>query len=157
MIIRPATDADHPVVVSVVDQWWGRPMAAMLPRLFFTHFADTSSIAEEHKHSLAGFLAGFISQTAPETAYIHFVGVAPQHRRIGLASTLYERFFAEVSHRGCSEVRSLTGPGNTTSIAFHKAMGFDIMPGESAESGISVHRDYDGPGQDRVLFARTLA
>ena len=33
---------------------------------------------------LAGFVCGFLSQTEPHEAYIHFVGVAPERRGEGL-------------------------------------------------------------------------
>ena len=78
--IRHLSPADYPLVISVIDQWWGgRSMAGMLPRLFFEHFTDTS-FAAERDGTLAGFLVGFISQSRPGEAYIHFVGVAPAER-----------------------------------------------------------------------------
>ena len=43
MEIRQLRADDHQQIISVVDDWWGgRPMARMLPRLFFLHFQDTS-------------------------------------------------------------------------------------------------------------------
>ena len=82
--IRQLSPADYPLVISVIDQWWGgRPMAGKLPRLFFEHFTDTS-FAAERGGRLAGFLAGFISQSRPGEAYIHFVGVDPAERGGGL-------------------------------------------------------------------------
>ena len=51
-------------------------MAAMLPKLFFVHFRDTSFVAEDDGGS-PGFLCGFRSQTFDDEAYIHFVGVDP--------------------------------------------------------------------------------
>ncbi len=72
--IRQLSTADYPFVISVIDQWWGgRQMADKLPRLFFEHFTDTS-FAAERDGKLAGFLAGFISQSRPGEAYIHFDG-----------------------------------------------------------------------------------
>jgi hypothetical protein len=44
---RRPVEADHPAVVSVVDQWWGgRRIHDLLPRLWFQHFTGTSWIAE---------------------------------------------------------------------------------------------------------------
>ena len=38
--IRPLRPSDHAPLIAVIDEWWGgRPMAQMLPRLFFDHFA----------------------------------------------------------------------------------------------------------------------
>ena len=48
MVVRHAEPADYGRVIAIVDDWWGgRPMAAMLPKLFFVHFRDTSFVAEE--------------------------------------------------------------------------------------------------------------
>jgi ribosomal protein S18 acetylase RimI-like enzyme len=118
----------------------------MLPRLFFTHFRDTSFVAEEDGE-LAGFLCGFLSQTHPEQAYCHFVGVSPAHRKTGLASELYERLFAVARAAGRTSVHCVTSPKNTSSIAFHTQIGFEI----EAE----VER-YDGSGESRVLLAKSL-
>ena len=63
MEIRHAEPGDYARVIAVVDEWWGgRELAAMLPKLFFIHFRDTSFVAEEDG-GLAGFLCGFRSQT----------------------------------------------------------------------------------------------
>ena len=62
---------------------------------------------------LAGFLCGFLSQTYPEQAYVHFVGVSPEHRGAGLARELYERFFAAAREAGRTSVHCVTSPKNT--------------------------------------------
>jgi GNAT superfamily N-acetyltransferase len=103
--IRHLSPDDYPLVISVIDQWWGgRPMAGTLPRLFFEHLTGTS-FAAERDGSLAGFLAGFISQSRPGEAYIHFVGVDPAERGGGLGRLLYQAFFRAAQARGCTLVR----------------------------------------------------
>lgn len=75
MNIRSVRESDYKVIISVIDSWWGgRQMADMLPSLFFRHFQDTSFVAEED-NKLIGFLTGFISQSYPGEAYIHFIGI----------------------------------------------------------------------------------
>ena len=59
-------------------------MAPMLPKLFFIHFEGTSFVAEDEEGELRGFVCGFLSQTAADEAYIHFVGVEPGARGDGL-------------------------------------------------------------------------
>jgi ribosomal protein S18 acetylase RimI-like enzyme len=146
MLIRHAEAADYARVNGVIDEWWeGREMAAMLPKLFFVHFRDTSFVAEDDG-ALAGFLCGFCSQTYDEEAYIHFVGVSPEYRTAGLGRTLYERFFAAIVPR--TTVRCVTGTVNEGSIAFHKAMGFEVD---------RIDENYDGQGQARVLFVKRLS
>ncbi len=146
--IRHAQSSDYGRVIGRVNAWWGgRDMAPMLPKLFFLHFEGTSFVAERDDGQLAGFLVGFVSQTDPEEAYIHFVGVAPEERGTGLGRELYERFFAVVREHGCAVVRCVTSPANEDSVAFHAAMGFAVD---------RVVEDYDGPGEDRVLLVRPL-
>ena len=123
-------------------------MAPVLPQLFFLHFEGTSFVAEDEDGDLAGFLVGFLSQTSPDEAYIHFVGVSPERRGEGIGGALYERFFDEVRSHGRSVVRCVTSPANEESVAFHDALGFEVD---------RVAEDYDGPGEDRVLLVKTIA
>jgi ribosomal protein S18 acetylase RimI-like enzyme len=146
--IRPAEPGDYDRVIRVVDEWWGgRQMAEMLPRLFFEHFSDTCFVAEDEAGGLAGFIVGILSQSKSGEAYVHFVGVAPEHRRAGLAKRLYEQFFeaARAAHRDV--VHAVTSPVNAVSIAAHKAMGFEVVRGPGA---------YDGEGRDRVVFEKRI-
>jgi ribosomal protein S18 acetylase RimI-like enzyme len=145
--IRHAEPDDYGRVIGVVDDWWGgRAMAAMLPKLFFVHFRDTSFVAEEDGGQLAGFLCGFRSQTFDDEAYIHFVGVDPAHRGAGVGRLLYERFFAAARPR--TVVRAVTSPLNERSVAFHEALGFQVERVDDA---------YDGAGEARVLLVKHLA
>jgi GNAT superfamily N-acetyltransferase/alpha/beta superfamily hydrolase len=145
--IRPPIETDHARVLAVLSDWWGgRDLSALLPRLYFQHFNDTSFVVEQDG-ALVAFLIGFLSQCEPGTAYVHFVGVHPAHRRGGLARALYERFFQLARARGAREVHLITAPVNSGSIAFHTRMGF--------EAGEPV-RDYDGVGGDRIKFKKAI-
>jgi ribosomal protein S18 acetylase RimI-like enzyme len=145
-VIRHAEPSDYARVIEVVDEWWGgRSMAPMLPKLFFVHFRDTSFVAEDDG-ALAGFLCGFRSQTFDDEAYVHFMGVSPAARGSGLGRALYERFFEAVRPR--TIVRAVTSPVNERSVAFHRAIGFEVE---------RVDEDYDGRGEARVLLVRHLA
>jgi N-acetylglutamate synthase-like GNAT family acetyltransferase len=155
-ILRQAEVKDYDPIIQVIDDWWGgRPMAGMLHRLFFEHFQPTSFVIEQDAE-IVGFLVGFRSQTVPTQAYIHFVGVHPAMRGQGMGRRLYEHFFEAVRKMGCSEVRAITSPVNTGSIAFHTRMGFAILPGDAQINGVAVTTNYDGRGSDRVLFRRDL-
>jgi GNAT superfamily N-acetyltransferase len=154
--IRNLTVADHERVTAVVDEWWGgRPMRSLLPRLFFEHFSPTSFAVGE-ANELQAFLIGFVSQSNRSIAYIHFVGVSPSSRTRGLGRRLYEHFFEVVRALGCSEVRCITSPVNTGSIAFHRTMGFVLLPGSGEAGGLPVSLDHDGVGQDRVQFQKAI-
>ena len=155
-IIRHAEPSDYRNIINVVNVWWGgREMATMLPKLFLTHFRNTSFVAE-YQGEIVGFVIGFVSQTFPSEAYIHFVGVHPEFRKSGLGRTLYERFFSASESHGCSKLRCVTSPVNKLSIAFHLAMGFTMENTGTYMAGIPFAKGYDGEGEDRVLFSRSL-
>ncbi len=148
LAIRHAQPSDYGRVIQHVNAWWGgRDMAPMLPKLFFLHFEGTSFVAEREDGTIAGFLIGFLSQTDESEAYVHFVGIAPEFRGSGLGRQLYERFFEVARGHGRTVARCVTSPANLDSVAFHEALGF---------TADRVATDYDGPGEDRVLFVKHL-
>lgn len=156
--IRHAEPSDYQPIITVVNDWWGgRRMSDMLPKLFFVHFQLTSFVAEQDG-KIVGFVTGFVSQTFPDEAYIHFVGIDPKHRKSGIARALYEKFFTTVLNLGCHTVRCVTSPVNKDSIAFHRSLGFSVESNDSKKTidGISVFESYDGEGEDRILFYKTL-
>jgi ribosomal protein S18 acetylase RimI-like enzyme len=143
---RTAVPADFDAIIAVVDDWWGRPIANALPRLFLDHFFATSSIVETPTE-MAAFLIAFLSPSRPDDAYIHFVGVHPDHRASGLARELYERFFEASARDGRVRVTAITAPTNAASIAFHERMGFSVRGPISG---------YNRPGTAHVVFERRI-
>ncbi|MGI5288423.1 N-acetyltransferase family protein [Nonomuraea polychroma] len=144
--LRPATAADYDAMAAVVDEWWGRPILSSLPRLFLDHFHRTSLVAEGPE-GMAGFLVGFLSPSAEDEAYIHFVGVSPAARGEGLARAMYERFFALARAHDRHVVKAITSTVNEASIAFHRRMGFTVS---------DAVPDYNGPGTRLVTFSRAI-
>ncbi|MFC4112255.1 GNAT family N-acetyltransferase [Nonomuraea zeae] len=145
-VLRSAVPSDYDAIAAVIDDWWGRPILGALPRLFLDHFHRTSLIAESPA-GMAGFLIGFMSPSAADEAYIHFVGVDPGARASGVARAMYERFFDLARGNGRHVVKAITAPVNTVSQDFHRRMGFTVsepVPG------------YNGPGTSLVTFARAL-
>ena len=158
--VRATVPADYDRIVAVADEWWGRPVRQILPRLFLDHFHATSLVAERTGEGgdawdgepvgdavLSGFVVGFFSPSAADVAYIHFTGVHPEFRGRGLARVLYQRFFALAAADGRRVARAITSPGNSGSIAFHAAMGFTVT---------GPVPDYDGPGDLKMVFERRL-
>jgi predicted GNAT superfamily acetyltransferase len=144
--LRTAKPTDYDRIIAVVDDWWGRPLRHLLPRMFLDHFHATSFVAERDGE-LAGFLIGLLSPSVRDAAYIHFVAVDPRSRGTGLGRQLYERFFGLAAADGRRVVRAITSPANSGSIAFHTAMGFTVT---------GPVDDYDGPGSPKMLFERRL-
>ncbi len=145
-------------MLAAVDTWWGGlkgergtlERTLLLPRLYFQHFTTTSFVVErdDGRGELAAFLVGFLSQTDPESAYVHFAGVDPRLHGQGVGRALYDSFFALVRSHGRRYVHCVTSPQNTASQSFHARLGFTVS---------AVRPDYDGPGFDRVTFSIDLA
>jgi GNAT superfamily N-acetyltransferase len=156
MIIRSVKSSDYYIISPLLNDWWGgRQMADMLPKLFFEYFRDTSFIAEKDGQ-IIGFIIGFLSQSKTDEAYIHFVGVHPEYRKQKIGKQLYNEFFGTVKQKGACVVRCVTSPVNKVSIDYHTKMEFDIETGDKIVAGVTVHTNYDGPNQDRVLFKKHL-
>ena len=156
MNIRNVRAEDYQPIIRVVNDWWGgRQMTDMLPKLFFVHFCETSFLAEVDD-DVVGFVIGFLSQTNPQEAYIHFTGVHPEFRKRGVGRALYGRFCETVQQFNRSQVRCVTSIFNKSSIAYHASMGFQPQSGDSDDQGVSYYRDYDGPGAHRVVFVKQL-
>lgn len=151
--IRNIIPQDYNIIKIHLNEWWdGRQISHLLPKLFFDHFSNTSFIIEEGQ-IVTGFIIGFLSQDHPHKAYVHFVGVNPTSRKNGIGKSLYQHFFNIVQRQGIKEVECITSPANKTSICFHQKIGFSIKNGDKTnEEGVSFFLDYDGQGDDRVLF-----
>jgi ribosomal protein S18 acetylase RimI-like enzyme len=146
-VLAEARPGDYDEIIAVVDDWWGRPVAGSLPRLFLDHFHRTSLVARDSGGGLAGFLVGVLSPSRAGRAYIHFVGVSPDARGTGLGRRLYQEFFALAREAGCVGAGAITAPVNAASIAFHRSMGFTVT---------GPVEDYDGPGRHMMVFDRVL-
>jgi L-amino acid N-acyltransferase YncA len=84
------------------------------------------------------------------------MGVHPDFRKKGIGRGLYEQFFKTVQTLSCTRVKCVTSPFNKSSIAYHLSMGFEAEPSEIQKDGIPYHLEYDGIGEDRVLFVKHL-
>ena len=157
--LRRPTEADYPAISSVIDDWWGgRQLDHLLPRLWLQHFTGTSWLAESEDGRLAGFLIGFLSPDKLDVAYCHLVATNPNLRRRGLGQALYERFFEDARAGGRSVVMAITWPANHASIAFHRALGFEVQAGPGTQNlyGTPATADYDFEREDRAVLARTI-
>ncbi len=156
IMIRKAKPSDHPNVIAALQNWWGgRDLTAMLPKLFLNHFNDTSFMIEK-KGQMIGFLIGFMSPALENEAYVHFMGIHPDFRNKGLGKTIYERFFELCRRQNRTIVRACTSPLNKGSVAFHRKIGFRVESGDDQVDGLPVTRDYNRPGDHKVMFTKQI-
>lgn len=152
MLIRGITKADFDQVASVLDRWWGGPSREQAHPIFFYELGKFALIAEDRiggsteAGPLIGFLLGLVSEGPESTAYVHLVGIHPDHRRRGVGKRLYEVFVERAARAGAQRVKAITNVGNEGSIEFHRALGF----------AVENDPDYAGPGRARVVFTRPI-
>ncbi len=145
MQIRSLTKEDFDHIVTVADRWWGGPAGERLHPVFYYELGEHALVAEEHER-LVGFLLGFVAPTRPPVAYVHMVGIHPEHRRRGVGARLYRCFGERCRAAGARQIKAVSFVGNEAAMRFHEALGFEAR----------VADDYAGPGRDRLVFTRTL-
>lgn len=145
MIIRGITKADFDYIVRVLDRWWGGPSGERAHPVFFYELGEKALIAEEDGE-VVGFLLGFLAPTSPPTAYVHLVGINPDHRRKGVGKELYAQFIERAKRADARRIKAITTVGNEGSVRFHEALGFTA----------DEDADYAGPGRSRVVFTKDL-
>jgi GNAT superfamily N-acetyltransferase len=159
MHFRRPTEADYPAIVRAIDDWWGgRRVDAQLPRLWLQHFTGTSWLAETEDGRLAGWLIGFLSPDRADVSYCRLIATHPSLRRRGLGRALYERLFEDARAAGRSWVHAVAWPGNWASIAFHRALAFEVKTGPGSQNlyGTPSQPAYDFDREDRTILVRAL-
>ncbi len=144
--IERATIEDLQTIVASLSDFWGERDTAGLHQALYVHeFGETALVLRDgHGHQIA-YLLGFV--TPARVGYIHVVAVREGHRGRGLARALYEEFESLARARGATALKAITSPGNSSSHAFHRALGFSA----SELAGYSVS------GEPRTVFRRLLA
>lgn len=146
LVDRHLVAADFAAAREVADEWFGHPVGLTMHRLFFDQLGHSGVWLGTAEGVMVGMLLGLRSESEPDLAYIHFHMVDPAFRGQGLGRRLYEVFGRRMHENGCGRVRALASPARRGSVRFHEALGFegDQVP------------NYLGPGQDRIIFERSL-
>jgi GNAT superfamily N-acetyltransferase len=155
--LRRPVESDHPRIARLVDEWFaGRRVRHLVGRAWFRHFTGTSWLAEDASGAPAGFLIGYVSPARPEEAVLHLVAVDPNHRRTGVGRSLAEAFLADAAAHGTVRVIAAAWPGEPIPVAFFRALDFRPYDGPGSQKlyGMPALPDYDGEGEDRILFER---
>jgi GNAT superfamily N-acetyltransferase len=152
---RTAEPADAIAVSKALDDWWEQRLDHCVGPQLFEHLGDTTLLVED-EGELVAFLVGWLSQRFPDAAYVHFMGVRGDHRRLGLGLELYHRYATLARERGRTRIMAETGAFNARSIAFHRSIGFTLEPGDELVDGVPVHHDRIGIGGDYVVLSMDL-
>lgn len=141
MDIAGMTPDDYVAIVEDLAIYWGGNRTRHLHHpMFAREFADSAFVAREAQ-TIVGYLMGFRAQVEP-VGYVHLVAVRQNRRGVGIARQLYGRFAASVVDHDVTGLRAITTEANTTSIDFHRSLGF--VP--------RLVSDYSGRHQDRIVM-----
>lgn len=168
--LRHPTEDDQPRVAAVVDWWFGgQHVRHLVVRAWFRHFGSTSWIAtgrgagDDHAGDApdqvaVGFLVGYRSQDHPAEAVLHLLAVDPNLRRRGIGRALVDAFVGDAAAAGATTAVAVAWPGEPIATAFFRAAGFepDDGPGSRNLFGAPGFPDYEGDGEDRIVFVRRL-
>ncbi len=139
-------------------RWWELPEATALepvlfgadawsPELFWSELAQHETrhyVASWDGQTMTGY-AG-LSATAGE-AWVQTIGVAPGHRRRGLATDLLRELTTEARRRGASTIWLEVGAGNTAAQALYARHGY---------ATVGRRRGYYGATGEDALIMRAL-
>jgi ribosomal protein S18 acetylase RimI-like enzyme len=119
------------------------PEQAAEAAALFDHSLDLRAtqlfLADERHHLLIGYLgdrpAGFVTavellhpdKPQPEM-FLYELGVAPRHRRLGVATALMQRLIEVCHARGCGELFVLTDDENVPGNATYRRAGGTPTP-----------------------------
>lgn len=157
--LRHPDEADHPAIAAVIEEWFGgQRIRHLAGRSWFRHTGSTSWLAEEDTGRPIGILLGYRSQDHPDEAVLHLVAVDPNRRRQGIGRALVDAFVREASERGVETIVALAWPGEPPAPSFFRALGFraDDGPGSKNIHGTPAFADHEAPGDDRIVFRRSL-
>jgi GNAT superfamily N-acetyltransferase len=142
--IERATVTDLRRVLADHGRYWGeRDLRALHLSALVQEFGDTCLVARS-ADGIRGYLFGFV--TPGSLGYVHLIATRDDARGSGLGRRLYAAFISAARAAGADRLKAITSTTNAGSIAFHRSLGFDA----------EIVEDYDGPGQARVVFTRTL-
>jgi len=142
--ITPAHITDLHEVLAAHPRYWGdRDLRALHLRALVQEFPDTCLVARA-EDGIRGYVIGFVTPNG--TGYVHLIAVRDDTKGTGLGRSLYEAFSEAARRQGAVRLKAITSTGNTGSVAFHGALGFEA----------SVVDDYNGAGEPMVVFTRDL-
>lgn len=148
MVIRPITMEDYRYILNYAEGWWGNTgqLRFFLKKDYLYGSRRINLVAEEGE-KIIGFLFGQVSQDedGEKEGIIFLVCVHPAYRKQHIATYLYEQFALEVRQRGGRKLKAVTYKGNTSSLSFHKKLGFELQ----FENNTKVV-----PGYERVKMVR---
>jgi len=133
--IRPGRPADLPGVARIEQASFGDPWSAttLLGEL------EPSNLRLPLVAVIGGEIAGYLlAWRSADQLHILNLAVAPERRRLGIASRLLAAALAAAERCGLVEITLEVRPGNDAALALYRSFGFaraGVRPGYYADTG----------------------
>jgi [ribosomal protein S18]-alanine N-acetyltransferase len=145
VVLRPATDADLPGILSIERIAFSDPWTADAFRSMIAQTHVLSTIAET-----AGGVVGYsVAWAIGDEAELANLAVAPTHRGTGIAKRLLDHLLAELDARGGANVYLEVRDSNAAAQALYRSRGFTAA---GRRKGY-----YRKPAEDAVVMRRPRA
>jgi ribosomal protein S18 acetylase RimI-like enzyme len=157
---REATEADHARLARLVHQWWDeRP--PRIERFWMRHFSPTTLVGEAPDGRPVALAIGFRGSDSggrQAAGVLHLVAVAPALRRRGIGRAIVAAVEARLVAAGATRVEAVVWPGNRVGVRFLEGLGYQPIEESRATPlyGVPAIANYDGEGEDRAVFERSL-
>jgi GNAT superfamily N-acetyltransferase len=119
--------------------------------LYASLFSSTCPVALVDGQ-VAGAIIAFRSQDNPHDIYVQDVMTRPEHRKRGIARALVAHVHDRAKAWGCDRIYLTSEPDNVAARAAWESLGFHNVAGDHAIDGVSVIKDFKGPGKDRAVY-----
>ncbi len=106
--------------------------------------------------AVVGAVIAFRSQEEPKDVYLQDVMIHPDHRKRGVARALVAEVRQRAVDWGCERLYLTSEAENIAAHAAWISLGFCNVQGDLEINGISVIKDFKGPGKDRAVYELLL-
>lgn len=154
MRIVEARQLAIPEIARVMSE--GRPWLPEASDYWFfaTIHGTTSFVALDDETPVGGLIA-CRNPGKPEEIYIDQVAVDRRARGQGVVQALFGALETRARELHCKRLWLSTDPQNPA-VRVWPRLGFSNCPGDALEGGLSIKRDFKGPGKHRAIFEKVL-
>jgi ribosomal-protein-alanine N-acetyltransferase len=144
-LLRPATDADLPGILSIERISFGDPWTADAFRSMLGQAHVLTTVAE-HEGGIVGYSVAWAVGDEAELANL---AVAPAHRGTGVAKQLLDHLLRELDDRGGANLFLEVRDSNAAAQALYRSRGFTATGRRKSY--------YNKPSEDAVVMRRPRA
>jgi ribosomal protein S18 acetylase RimI-like enzyme len=131
IVVKVLQPGDTRILLNVAAEVFDNPVDPQLTREFLEDPRHHIAVAIDN-NQVVGFASGvhYVHPDKPPEMWINEVGVAPTHRRRGLARAVLRSLLEVARERQCTSAWVLTDQSNEAAIALYESTGGTAAPGD---------------------------